>query len=187
MNTTLTALKNLSFSAILWLFTFAFVLHELEEWNIMDWYWRNYTNLPPEATHSSARTWIVFICLVWVAWCAAATLPGKPKLAAFVFLPAVALAFQNALQHIYWTFYFQQYAPGVVTAVLLQIPLGLYILARVVQEGYTPLWYIGVWFALIVPGLVQTVKAGNEMTSPIRAIHLLGIRLSGMLSQFTPH
>lgn len=32
---------------------------------------------------------------------------------------------------------------------------------------------------LIIPMLVHTVKAGNEMTPPIRAVYKLGNRLSG--------
>jgi hypothetical protein len=98
--------------------------------------------------------------------------------ALFVFLPAIALALQTVLQHVYWLFYFRQYAPGVVTLVLLLIPIGCYLVTRAVQGGYVPLWYVVIWALLIVPGLVQTVRAGNEMTPPIRAIHNLGTRLA---------
>jgi hypothetical protein len=180
MSNILAALENLDFLSVLWLFPIAFALHEAEEWNIMKWYHRNYANLPP-ATDRGARTWIVFISLVGFAWIAVAVLPGSPSVAAFVSLPAIALAIQNALQHIYWLFYFKQYAPGVVTSVLLVIPIGGYIFARAVQQGYTPVWYVALWAVLVVPGLVQTVRAGNEMTPPIRAIHNLGIKLSEMI------
>ena len=58
------------------------------------------------------------------------------------------------------------------------IPIGSYLAVRAVRQGYAPIWYVAIWAVLIVPGLVQTVRAGNEMTSPMRAIHNLGIRLS---------
>jgi hypothetical protein len=177
MTSILAALENLDFLSVLWLFPIAFALHEAEEWNIMKWYRRNYTDLPP-ATDRSARTWIVFVSLVGFVWIAIAVLPGNPSVAAFVALPAIALVIQNALQHVYWLFYFRQYAPGVVTSVLLVIPIGGSIIARAVQHGYAPLWYVAIWAVLIVPGLVQTVRAGKEMTSPMRAIHVLGIKLS---------
>jgi hypothetical protein len=176
----MTTLETLGFLRVLWLFPIAFALHEAEEWNIMKWYHRNYADLPP-ATDRSARTWIVFISLVGFVWVGVAVLPDSPSVAAFVSLPAIALSIQNALQHIYWLFYFRQYAPGVVTSALLLIPIGGYIVAKAVQHGYAPVWYVAIWAVLIVPGLVQTVRAGNQMTSPMRAIHDLGIKLSKMI------
>lgn len=178
MSNFLVALENFDFRSALWLFLIAFVLHEAEEWNIAEFEHRNFVGLPPAATHKSARTWVVFICVVGFVWCAAATLSGSPTVAAFVFLPAIALALQNALQHVYWSFYFRQYAPGVITSVLLLIPIGCYLLAKAVQQGHAPVWYVAVWAVLIGLGLIQTVRAGNKMTPFIRAVHNIGIRLS---------
>jgi hypothetical protein len=180
MSELLGVLGDPDFLSVLWLFPIAFALHEAEEWNIMKWYHRNYSDLPP-ATDRSARTWIVFISLVGFAWTAIAVLPGSPSVAAFVLLPLVAIAIQNGLQHIYWLFCFRQYAPGVVTSVLLVIPIGGYIVAMAVQQGHVPIWYVAIWAALMIPGLVQTVRAGNEMTAPVRAIHNWGIKLSEMI------
>ncbi len=175
-----TSVLRIDFITGLWLFVVAFILHEFEEWNIVRWYHRNYVDLPP-TTDRAARTWIVFVSLVGLFWCAAATLPGDPTIAAFVLLPAVALALQNALQHVYWLFYFKQYAPGIVTAALLLIPFGVYLALRAVGERYVPVWYVGILGLLILPGLVQTAKAGNRMTPQIRRIHQLGIRLNAWL------
>jgi hypothetical protein len=69
----------------------------------------------------------------------------------------------------------------VVTSVLLVLPIGGYIVARAVQQGYAPVWYVAIWAVLMTPGLIQTVRAGNEMTAPIRAIHNWGIKLSEMM------
>lgn len=177
MSNILATINNLDFLTVLWLFPVAFALHEAEEWNIMKWYHRNFTDLPP-ATDRSARTWIVFVSLVGFVWCAVAVLPGNPAVGAFVFLPAIAIGMQNALQHIYWLFDFRQYAPGVVTSVLLLIPIVFYITVRAVQQGFAPIWYVAIWSLLILPGLVQTVKASREMTSAVRAMHMMGIKLS---------
>jgi hypothetical protein len=84
---------------------------------------------------------IAFICTVGLIWCTAATLPGIPSLAAWVFLPAIAVALQNALQHAFWSVYFKQYAPGVITAVVLLIPIGSYVAAWAVRQGYVSVWY----------------------------------------------
>ncbi|MBN1218742.1 MAG: HXXEE domain-containing protein [Anaerolineae bacterium] len=174
MNHILTVFEHLNFLSMLWLFLIAFVIHEVEEWNITDFERRNFVGVPATVTKKNARMWIGIVCVVGFAWCTAATLSGNPTVAAYVFLPAIALALGNALQHIFWTFYFRQYAPGLVTAVLLLIPLGGYVFIRAVQQGYAPLWYVAILAGLIALLLVHTVRAGNEMTPPIRAIYTLG-------------
>jgi hypothetical protein len=122
--------------------------------------------------------WIAFVSLVGLIWCAVATLPGNPTIAAWIFLPAIAIMLQNALQHIYWSYYFRQYAPGVITAALMLIPLGCYVMGRAIEREYVPTWYAAIWVAFIMVGFAQTVRAGNKMTPFIRSINDLGIWLS---------
>jgi hypothetical protein len=180
MENILNTLDSLNFLKAMWLFPVAFAIHEAEEWNIMKWYYRNYTNLPP-SSNRGARTWIIFVSLIGFIWCGIAVLSGNPTVAAFVFLPAIAFAIQNSFQHIIWTFYFKQYAPGIITSIFLLIPIGSYLIIRAIQHGYVPIWYATIWSVFIVIGLVQTIRAGNQMTPPIRAIHHLGNKLSDMI------
>jgi hypothetical protein len=182
VNTISTTIIQIDFSTWLWLFAIAFALHEAEEWNILCWYQRNYSDLPP-STNKAVRVWIVFVILIGFIWCAVATVPSNPSFAAFVFLPAIAIAMQNALQHVFWLFYFKQYAPGVITSVFCLIPLGVYLAIRAVSQHFVPLWYVGILILLLIPGLVQTILAKNRMTKQIRAIHHLGIRLAGLLER----
>ncbi|MBN1312441.1 MAG: HXXEE domain-containing protein [Anaerolineae bacterium] len=128
------------------------------------------------------RIWIAFICTVGLIWCAAATLPGKPPIAAFVFLPAVVLVAGNALQHIFWSFYFRQYAPGVITAVLLIIPLGGYLTITAIQQHYVPLWYVAAWLGVMAVVVVQTVRSGNRASPMIHRIYNLGNWIAEKLS-----
>lgn len=172
------ALGQISFLNILWIFFAFFVLHEFEEWNIDQFEHKHFEGIPPAATDRSARMWILFISLVGMIWCVIATVPGSPAIAAWVILPAIAIMLQNAIQHIVWSVYFRQYAPGMISAALLLVPSGSYVLARAVQQGYIPIWYAAVWVAFVVVGFAQTVKAGNKMTPFIRAINNLGIWLS---------
>ncbi len=181
MNNILSVLAGLGFLPLLWLFFFIFILHELEEWNIDRFERRNFTGLPAAATDKSARLWIACVILIGLVWILAAALPGRPAIAAWIFLPAVAILVQNALQHIYWSLYFRQYAPGAVTSVLLLIPLGLFIFLQALQRGYIPAWYAAIWAAFILAGSVQTVLSGRRMTPPIRAINTIGIFLAERL------
>lgn len=176
------AVNQIGFLTWLWLFVIAFALHEVEEWNILSWYQRNYVDLPP-STNKAIRVWIVFVSLIGFVWCAVAALPGNPVLAAYVFLPAIAVAMQNALQHIFWLFHFKQYAPGIITSIFCLIPLGTYLAGRAISDNLVPIWYVGILLFLIIPGLVQTVKAKNRMTRPIRAIHHVGINLAELLER----
>lgn len=170
----LTIMERIEFSSVLWLLVLAFVLHELEEWNITAWEYRNFVEIPAEVTKENGRAWLLFICAVAPVWCGAATLFGDPRLAAFVFLPAVGLALANALQHVFWSMLFRQYAPGVISAVSLLLPLGIYALTRATLEGLAPLWYvlgIGVLIAAIVG---HTMLSRRRMTAAIRAIYAVG-------------
>ena len=181
MSTIAAALGQISFLNILWIFFAFFVLHELEEWNIDRFEHKHFEGLPPAATDRSARMWILFVSLAGLIWCIIATAPGSPAIAAWIILPAVAIALQNALQHIVWSVYFRQYAPGTISAALLLIPSGSYVIARALEQGYIPVWYAVVGVAFIAAGFVQTVRAGNKMTPFIRAINNLGIWLSNRI------
>jgi len=178
MNNIVTALEQISFLSMLWIFYFVFVLHELEEWNIDRFEHQHFEGLSPAATDRSARMWIGFVVLVGLIWCAAATLPGNPTIAAWIFLPAIAILLMNAFQHLFWSYYFRGYAPGVITAVLMLIPFGCYLVARAVAQGYVPTWYAAVWAAFVVIGFAQTVRAGDKMTHIIRSINDIGIWIS---------
>jgi hypothetical protein len=178
MNTIVTVLEQTSFLTMLWVFYLVFVLHELEEWNIDRFEHQHFEGLPPAATDRSARMWIGFVVLIGLIWCAAATLPGIPAIAAWIFLPAIAILLMNALQHMFWSYYFKQYAPGVITAALLLLPFGVYLAARAVAHGYVPAWYAAVWVAFVVIGLAQTIRAGDKMTPLIRSINNIGIWIS---------
>lgn len=181
MSNILALLGSLSFLDALWLFPVAVAIHEAEEWNVVKWYERNYTGLPP-MTDKSARLSLAFVTVVGFIWSAVAILTRNPAVAAFVLLPAMTFVFLNALQHIFWVFYFRQYAPGVITSALLLIPVIGYLTVRAVQQHYAPIWYvIGLIVIFVAPGFVQTVRAGNTITPPMRAIHQVGITLSSKL------
>lgn len=140
----------------------AFYLHEAEEWNILRWEQRNFVNLPAK-TNVSVRTFLVVFTMFGFLWTALAALPTNPTIAAFVLLPFAAGAFLNALQHLFYTLYFRQYAPGVITSVVLYLPIVGYLTARVIEEHLVPVAYVVVLVLLTVLGLIHTIKAGNVL------------------------
>lgn len=180
MSEILATLQRLNFLMALWLFPIAVTLHEFEEWNIVQWYKQNFVDLP-QLTDKGARAWIVFSSLVSLLWTGIAILLGNPAVAVWVLLFAFALMLQNALQHIYYLFYFRRYAPGIITSVLLLIPTVVYLVARAVQQGYVPIWYAIVLVVLLIPNLIQTVRARNTMLPPFQAVHKFGAALAKRL------
>jgi hypothetical protein len=181
MRTLVNAFRQLPFLNMLWLLLLAFILHELEEWNIAQFERRNFVGVPPTVTDRSARTWIVFICMVGVAWCTVATLPGNPTIAAYIFLPAIIVTFLNAVQHVYWSAYFRQYAPGVITSGFLLIPLNAYVIIRAIQQRYVSIWYIAVLAVIFVLGLINTVQTGKKTPHVVHIVYNIGFKLSEKL------
>jgi hypothetical protein len=167
--------ESLHFLKAIWLFPVTVLLHELEEWNIMRWYQRNFVDVL-QMSDKTAHIGLLFVGLASFLWTAAATIFGNPTIAAFVMLFYIASIFQNVLQHLYWLFRFKQYAPGVITSVLLLAPLGIYLSARAMIEKYAPTWYIVLLAIWIILGLVSTVRAGNRFQ--VRAVHKVAIQLS---------
>lgn len=170
----------MSFLTAIWLLPVALVLHEAEEWNILRWEQRNFVNLPAK-TNIGVRTFLVVFTGFGFLWTALAALPNNPTIAAFVFLPFAAGAFLNALQHLFYTMYFRQYAPGVITSVVLYLPIVGYLTARAIEDNLVPVAYVVVLVILTILGLIQTMKAGNTVTSAFRAISHIGIVLSKWL------
>ena len=181
----LAVIGNFGFIGTLWLFLVVFIIHELEEWNIAQFERRNFIGLPSFHTKKNARLWIGVICTVALVWCAIATLPGNPSFAAYLFLPAIMLAVGNAFQHIFWALHFRQYAPGLISAVILLIPIASYAVFQAVHLRYVPLWYPGTWAVLVFALLAHTVSAGNEVTPPIRTIYRIGDWVARRLSIFS--
>jgi hypothetical protein len=177
MGTLLIQFFTLPFTTYIWFFFFVFVIHELEEWNIDRFEHRNFVNFLPSATDRSARLWIGLIILIGLIWCSISSLLGNSA-GAWIILPAISIMILNALQHIFWLFYFRQYVPGLITAISLLIPLGCYINIFAIIQELIPIWYALFWTIIIIIGFTQTIKSGNKMTPLIRTINEIGIWLS---------
>ena len=177
----LTFLNHMPFLTAIWLLPIALALHEAEEWNILPWEQRNFVNLPVK-THASVRTFLAFFTLFAFLWTALAVVLNNPTIAAFLILLLAAGGFFNALQHLFYTIYFRQYAPGIITSVVLSLPISGYLTARAIQENLVPVVYVVALGLVVIFGLIQTVKAGNTFIPPFRVISHIGMALSKWLN-----
>jgi hypothetical protein len=95
--------------------------------------------------------------------------------------PLAAMVLQNALQHLYWLVAFRDHAPGVITSVVLLIPVIVFMGLVALAQDLLPLWYAVLMLALVLAGLVQTVRARNRLRPAFRVINRLGWLLVGLL------
>lgn len=165
----------------LWLFVAAFALHEAEEWNLVSWLNAHFT---PSAAFNDfeARVLLAAITVLGVGFAAAVISAFTLRNAVRILLPVfVAPIIANALTHVFWLVYFWSYAPGVVTALLLLIPLGGFLAIRAVRHQFLPAaaaWCLAA-LALIPP--VGAAFAGSTMSEPQLELQRLGARLASWL------
>jgi hypothetical protein len=162
----------------LWFVAAAMALHELEEWNIAEWGARNFDN------HTGISDYAIWLGLViitglFVGWIYAATRLGSPLAISIVALPAVALvAVGNSVQHVTWTIAFAEYAPGVVSAVLLVLPASLLAMWQMVRIERLLLLPIGVCALLWVMAVNQVIETGRTLQPFQLVLHHLLIGLA---------
>ena len=181
MRTIYERMKELPFRKAIWLLPIAFMLHEFEEFDILAWYQHNYDMSSMAALNvESSWVWFIFISLIGYLWTAASLIPKSQRWTAFIILPAGALVLQNALQHVYWLFFFGDFSfgYGILTAIILLIPVVTYLAVRAVREKLVPIWYVVLLVVLIIPGMVATIKAGNTITAQMRRFHEFSIWLT---------
>jgi hypothetical protein len=179
---TLPELSGLKFQRLIWLLPCGWLLHEAEEWNILAWYQRYWVDVP-QMEPGVVRVGLGLVGLVGLVWTFIGTLAGSPKFAAFFVLPFFTiLAFGNAVQHIYFVYKFQAYAPGVVTAVILVIPSVLFLTYLAVRQELVSWWYAAAIYLPAIPAVVTAVQAGNKFPSVIREIYGLSESIADKLS-----
>lgn len=111
---------------VLWLPLFAASLHIFEEFvwpgDFAGWYRR----FDPPAAASITTRFLVIMNGILIILCAAAPLFGGTEQGVALWLAASAVCAGNALWHCFAAWKTRRYAPGVVTGVLLYLPLAVF-------------------------------------------------------------
>jgi hypothetical protein len=159
----------------------AFVLHEAEEWNLVSWLQAHF-DPHPGFTDREARTLLVLFALLGISFTAVSIRLLSLRGALLALLPLfVAVVLGNALTHIFWLFYFQSYAPGVITSVLFLVPLILYLIRRVFRERLVPSFFIWSLLALALLQPAGAAVTGSTLSGSQLALQRLGARLAAWL------
>ncbi len=175
----LDTVKNAPFSVLVWFLPFALMLHELEEWNIMAWYQEQFHN-PPSTFDYVAQTFLVSISIFGFVFTGFVRLFDSQRMLALITLAVFSpILLGNAMQHIYWSFAFKAYAPGVISSVLLSIPTFLFLSWHAVTSRLTPLFYLCLLYLFSFYILYSTILSGRTVLGGLESIH----RFSAWLAQ----
>ncbi len=177
----LSIINLVEFKHIIWIIPVTLLVHELEEWNIVNWHKKNFTN-GLEETYLSTRMWELFLSLVGFAWTAIAFFIPNNTVASIWLLVLVDFTLLNGLQHLYLLFHLKRYNPGLFFSNVFGIPAAVYIACRILVEGFLPFWALIIFALLIVPGLVSTVNSRDKMPKMIYIVNNIGIKLANWIS-----
>lgn len=158
-------MHSLSRNAVLVLIGVSLVVHTTEEYFAFPIFFRSSSRLlrwlpAPVLLQNSQRLHLALLMatvlpLAVVAW--AVLRPGKALLVAALFLESVLLV--NAGWHILAAVVNRGYVPGVVTAVLINLPFGTYVLVRAVKEQW-----IGsrtAWQMIALAAVLHVIAVGS--------------------------
>lgn len=110
---------------IYWLFPVVVFVHNMEEAIWMPRFWRSHAWHPIHVTEFRALAFAVALLAFAVTYAATRE---RRKFAIYAFAAFCAIMLLNALWHIGVTIYLRTYAPGVVTAIFLVLPISAYLL-----------------------------------------------------------
>ncbi len=125
----------MSFARVQWLFPIALIIHNLEEAVWMPWFWQE---RGWHVSVSATGFWLATVAVDVVGGLITyfAVTHGRKSIAAYAYCGFTLLILLNAFWHIGVALQYGTYAPGVVTAVVINLPLTAYLLQRAVREKY---------------------------------------------------
>tara|TARA_B100000767_G_C19746503_1_gene528788 strand:+ start:712 stop:1239 length:528 start_codon:yes stop_codon:yes gene_type:complete len=112
-----------------------YALHHFEEhilFNFREWRLRYFADNNPNSTEE-VLTMLISLLLITVVVHLIKNNRGSAHIALF-FLMTTQIV--NALFHIFFSFYYYDFSPGVITAILLYLPVNFYIIKAAFKEGY---------------------------------------------------
>jgi hypothetical protein len=172
-------IENTDIRNLLKIFPFIFMLHELEEWNILHWHRQFQTNIPPDVANIDLRTFFLFIILLFFALTYLCLIPKNKKINSYLLLPFIIMgSFYNGIVHLYWSFHFQTYAPGVIFGFFISVPFALLIIYKMLKENLVKKWYVLIFVVLSVILVIQAMNHGDKLEPGIINAMLFGKKLA---------
>jgi len=179
---------GLDFRKAVWIAPLVWTLHEAEEWNIIDWGRSRFADPGyfSEIDHHIAWVGLGLVASAGVLWTCLTAWPKNPKFAAFLTLPFfVFFSFGNAVQHIYYAYFFAGYNPGVLTATLLVGPVVIGLTVKAFRGRLIPWWFVTALYVLTLPSMVMTLRALDQVPPQvppnIQSVHKAALPLARLI------
>jgi hypothetical protein len=183
-----TWLMDLDFRRAIWIAPLVWTLHEAEEWDIISWGRTHFADPGYFSEVDQPVVWIGLglVALTGILWTCLTAWPRNPKYAAFLTLPFfVFFAFGNVLQHLYYAFFFSGYNPGLVTAILLVMPVLIGLTIKAVRDRLIPVWFAAVLYVLTIPSMAVTVRALDhvppQVPPNIQSVHRIALPIARLV------
>ncbi len=160
---------SISFDKLIWLIPIIYFLHEIEEWNIYLWWAIQFPDAPPLPV-SGGRIWLIGSSIFIFILIAIFQRFKNIKITTICSLSLAVLPFANGLQHIFWTFSFSSWAPGVLFGGFIGVPFGIYMAWRAVSENLVNVRFILLLILFSVFILVETILAGHQVPASMNLI-----------------
>jgi len=154
-----------------------FTFHELEEWNVLAWHREHQSNIP-DVSDIDLRTVFLFLIIAVFLIFYFSLLFRNKKITAYILFPFLGLMFYNGLVHLYWTFYFSDYSPGLIFGFFIGVPLVTYIMFRMIREKLVKRWYALLFSALFAYMFIEVLMLGDQLEPGIVNAMLLGKQLT---------
>ncbi|OQY01010.1 MAG: hypothetical protein B6I20_08065 [Bacteroidetes bacterium 4572_117] len=162
-------LDKIPFNKLIWLIPIVYLLHELEEWYIFEW-WSNVFPDSAPLPEFAGRVWLLASSAFGFILIGLFSYFMNPKTVAISSLILASLPFANGLQHLYWLFYFSTYTPGVIFASFIGIPVTIYIAWRAISENLIKKRFI--LLLLIFPIYIfhEVIMAGDQVPNSMKIL-----------------
>jgi hypothetical protein len=162
----------------IWSMPIFFSLHELEEWNILDWYKKHYVNMPG-STKFSVHLHIIFFCALGFLLTYLAYQFRETFLFSLIISFLSGFILLNTFQHVVWTFQLKTYSPGLISGIII-LCVTVFVNIILIKNDMIQIPYYALILLVIMPA-VNTVKIKNEMTPEIRRVHIFFIKIENLL------
>ena len=156
-------LDHLAFRQILWVVPILFALHNLEEASLME-KWSKKSSLLFHVTVSTPQFAIAVAVLTVLVFAATwlGRLGPKQSVGMYVTTGVQAIIFINVIfPHIAVTVRSRSYNPGLLTAVIFNLPFSVYLYQRAVAEGY--ITTLGVIVTLAIAPFAMIVLIASSL------------------------
>ena len=165
---------------LIWTIPIFLSIHELEEWNILDWYKKHYVNLPG-STNFSIHLHIFFFCIVGFLLTYVAYLTRETFLFSLIISFLTGFIILNTFQHIVWTIQLKTYSPGLITS-LIVLCVVVFVNLILIHNNLIHLAFYALILMVLFPAL-KTIKTKNEMTPEIRRVHIFFIKIEKFIKK----